>query len=65
MPVTAGERNYDSLTAVVDQATRIRKKIRELYGKLFDWEMELERPLWLIKRDIERTNRERYDQYRQ
>ena len=40
-------------------------KVKALYKKLFAWEMELERPLWLIKRSVEKTNAERYDQYRQ
>ncbi|MBT3192683.1 MAG: sulfatase [Verrucomicrobia bacterium] len=40
-------------------------KVRELYKKLFQWELQLERPLWQLKRKYERTAMDRYDGFRQ
>jgi len=39
--------------------------VRNLYKKLFAWELELERPLWLLQHKYERSALEWYDQYTQ
>ncbi len=39
------------------------KKVKELYKKIFEWEMTLERPLWLLKRKFERYDINRMDDY--
>ncbi len=39
-------------------------RVRDLFKKLFAWEMELERPLWQLKRYYEGKDAERFDQYR-
>ena len=41
------------------------EKTRELYKKLFAWELELARPIWQLKRKYERTAMRRYDRHRQ
>lgn len=40
-------------------------KVRELYKKLFQWELQLERPIWQLKRKYEDTAMKRYDRFRQ
>lgn len=40
-------------------------KVRELYKKLFQWELQLERPIWQLKRKYEDTAMVRYDRFRQ
>lgn len=39
-------------------------KVRALFKKLFAWEMELERPLWQLKRKYEGLAAERMDKFR-
>lgn len=39
--------------------------LRRLFKKLFAWELELERPLWLLQQKYERSALEWYDQYQQ
>lgn len=39
-------------------------KVRGLFKKLFEWEMQLERPLWQLKRKYEGLAAERMDSYR-
>lgn len=50
---------------VTDLAVLRPEKTRELYKKLFEWELELERPIWQLKRKYERKAMRRYDRYRQ
>ena len=38
--------------------------VRQLYKKLFAWELELERPIFQLKRYYEGTAMERMDKYR-
>lgn len=45
-------------------ATQYPDKVKDMYQKLFDWEMTLERPLWLLKRKFERYDVDRMNQYR-
>jgi arylsulfatase A-like enzyme len=40
------------------------QRVRELFKVLFDWEMTLERPRWLLKRKYERLDVERRIEYR-
>ena len=39
-------------------------KVKELYKKLFTWELELDRPLWQLKRIYEGKAMERMDNYK-
>jgi arylsulfatase A-like enzyme len=39
-------------------------KVRQLYKKIFDWELTLERPLWQLKREYEGKAMVRMDSYR-
>lgn len=41
------------------------EKVRELYKKLFQWELQLARPIWQLKRKYEDTAMDRYDRFRQ
>lgn len=50
---------------VTDLAATQPQKVRELYKKLFQWELELERPIWQLKREYEHSSMKRYDGYRQ
>ncbi|GAL82355.1 arylsulfatase [Algibacter lectus] len=34
-----------------------------MYKDLFDWELTLERPLWLLKREYEKYDIDRMDKY--
>lgn len=40
------------------------EKVRDMYQKLFDWELTLERPLWQLKRKYEGAAMKRMDDYR-
>jgi arylsulfatase A-like enzyme len=40
-------------------------KVRELYKKLFQWELQLARPIWQLKRKYEQSAIYRYDRFRQ
>ncbi|RME70991.1 MAG: sulfatase [Verrucomicrobia bacterium] len=59
---------YDLSTDIAEQhdlAARYPDKVRELYQKLFAWELTLERPLWMLKREYEGAAMRRMDAYRQ
>mgnify|MGYP000698392335 CR=1 FL=1 len=45
-------------------ASEYPEKVRELYKKLFDWELTLERPLWQLERRFEGKAATRMDTYR-
>ncbi|WP_211355772.1 sulfatase [Colwellia echini] len=45
-------------------AHKYPEKVRELYKKIFEWELTLERPLWQLKREYEGKAMERMDAYR-
>ncbi|MFB9292678.1 sulfatase [Persicitalea jodogahamensis] len=47
-----------------DLATAHPEKVREMYKKLFAWELTLERPLWQLQRKYEGADILRMDQYR-
>lgn len=38
--------------------------VKSLFKKLFAWELELERPLWMLKREFEKYDLDRMDKYR-
>lgn len=48
-----------------DKAIEKPEMVKELYRKLFAWEMELERPLFLLRRAEEGWSSRRADQFRQ
>lgn len=47
-----------------DLAAKYPQKVREMYKKLFQWELTLERPLWMLKREYEKYDLDRMDRYR-
>ncbi|NJB35209.1 sulfatase [Croceivirga sp. JEA036] len=54
----------NDIAEVNDLATKHPEKVRELYKKLFAWELTLERPLWQLKRVYEGKAAERMDAFR-
>lgn len=40
------------------------EKVKELYKQIFEWELTLERPRWLLKRSYEKYDMDRMDKYR-
>ncbi|WP_261324532.1 sulfatase [Microbulbifer agarilyticus] len=40
------------------------ERVRSMFKDLFEWELTLERPLWLLKRKYEKYDIDRMDQYR-
>ena len=52
------------LTEQHDLATKYPERVRDMYKKLFSWELTLERPLWMLKRDFEKYDLDRMDRYR-
>lgn len=47
-----------------DLAAQHPEKVKELYKKLFKWELTLERPLWQLRREFEGKAADRMDAYR-
>ncbi|WP_422360143.1 sulfatase [Reichenbachiella sp.] len=47
-----------------DLAGQYPEKLRAMYKKLFEWELTLERPLWLLDRKYEKYDIDRMDKYR-
>ncbi|WP_235951537.1 sulfatase-like hydrolase/transferase [Crateriforma spongiae] len=47
-----------------DLAAKHPDKVRELFQKLFDWEVGLERPLFMLRPEEEAWSAERFDQFR-
>jgi len=47
-----------------DLASTYPDKVKELYKKIYNWEMTLERPRWLLKRKYEKYDNDRMDAYR-
>ena len=52
------------ISEVTNLAATHPDKVRELYKKLFQWELQLERPIWQLKRKYEHTAMDRYDRFR-
>ncbi|WP_231756919.1 sulfatase [Microbulbifer elongatus] len=47
-----------------DLASAEPERVRSMFKDLFEWELTLERPLWLLKRKYEKYDIDRMDQYR-
>ena len=54
----------DDISETNNLAAAHPDRIRELYKKLFDWELTLERPLWQLQRKYEGAAMKRMDDYR-
>lgn len=54
----------EDISEVNDLASEKPELVRELYKKLFDWELTLDRPLWQLKRLYEGKAAVRMDNYR-
>ncbi len=52
------------ISEVHDLAAEYPAKVKEMYKKLFDWELTLERPLWQLQRKYEGAAMKRMDDYR-
>ncbi|WP_405293592.1 sulfatase-like hydrolase/transferase [Algibacter sp. Ld11] len=44
-------------------ANKYPERLEKMYKDLFDWELTLERPLWLLKREYEKYDIDRMDKY--
>lgn len=45
-------------------ATKNPERLRSMYKKLFQWELTLDRPIWMLKRKFEKYDIDRMDRYR-
>ncbi|MGC6431665.1 MAG: sulfatase [Jejuia sp.] len=54
----------EDISEVNDLASEKPELVRELYKKLFDWELTLERPLWQLQRRFEGKAATRMDNHR-
>lgn len=54
----------NDISEMNDLASAHSDKVREMYKKLFDWELTIERPLWQLKREYEGAAMRRMDAYR-
>ncbi len=45
-------------------AAEYPEKVKKMFKQLFEWELTLERPRWLLKREYEKLDIDRMDQYR-
>lgn len=52
------------ISEVNDLASKYPEKVREMYKKLFKWELTLDRPLWQLDRKYEGFAAERMDAFR-
>ncbi|KPZ71569.1 MULTISPECIES: sulfatase-like hydrolase/transferase [Shewanella] len=48
-----------------DLAAKHPERVRAMFKSLFDWELTLERPRWLLKRKFEKYDLDRMDKYRE
>ena len=58
---------YDLATDIGEQhdlASQQPEKVKMMFKDLFKWELSLERPLWLLKREYEKYDLDRMDKYR-
>lgn len=58
---------YDISKDISEQnnlASKYPDKLKEMYKKLFEWELTLQRPMWMLKRDFEKFDIDRMDKYR-
>lgn len=54
----------NDISEITDLAATYPERVREMYKKLFAWELTLERPLWQLQRKYEGAAMERMDHYR-
>lgn len=54
----------EDISEINNLATVYPEKVKSMFKKLFAWELELERPLWQLKRKYEGLAAERMDKYR-
>ncbi|MBJ7881539.1 sulfatase [Gelidibacter salicanalis] len=47
-----------------DLASKYPEQVRNMYKKLFEWELTLERPMWMLKQEFEKYDIDRMDRYR-
>ncbi|MBC3759198.1 sulfatase-like hydrolase/transferase [Hyunsoonleella sp. SJ7] len=52
------------LTEQNNLATQHPERLKEMFKKLFEWELTHERPLWTLKQDFEKYDIDRMDRYR-
>ena len=45
-------------------ANKYPERVKNMYKTLFNWELTLERPLWLLDRQYEKYDIDRMDKYR-
>ena len=45
-------------------AAKYPERVKAMFKAIFAWEMELERPRWLLKREYEKLDIDRMDMYR-
>lgn len=45
-------------------ATKHPQKLQQMYKAVFEWELTLERPLWMLRKEFEKVDIDRMDQYR-
>ncbi|WP_298493879.1 sulfatase-like hydrolase/transferase [uncultured Algibacter sp.] len=47
-----------------DLALKYPERLKKMFKKLFEWELTLERPLWMLKQKFEKYDVDRMDRYR-
>ncbi|WP_066218960.1 sulfatase-like hydrolase/transferase [Formosa haliotis] len=52
------------ITEQEDLAGKYPERLKDMYKKMFEWELTLERPMWMLKRDFEKYDIDRMDRYR-
>lgn len=58
---------YDLSKDITEQnnlALQEPERVKTMFKKLFDWELTQERPLWMLKQQFEKYDRDRMDRYR-
>jgi len=51
------------IAEVYNLANKYPERLKKMYKELFEWELTLERPLWLLKREYEKYDIDRMDKY--
>lgn len=58
---------YDMSKDIAEQhdlAKKYPERVRNMYKQLFSWELTLERPMWMLRREFEKNDLDRMDRYR-
>ncbi|AUS05484.1 sulfatase-like hydrolase/transferase [Pseudotamlana carrageenivorans] len=45
-------------------ASKYPSRVKDMYKKLYEWELTLERPMWMLKQEFEKYDNDRMDRYR-